>query len=79
MPPALKVLFYFFGFDVPLPDDVDLNYANQDDDHYELTVCVYFIFTSFCPLLKLEKLHTLFLTFMSVQLKESEVKLTLVV
>ena len=69
MPPALKVISYFFGFDVPFPDDVHLNYANENDDYTNLTVCIYFIFTSSYFLLKLEKLHTLFLTVMSVQLR----------
>ena len=67
--PSHKVISYFFGFDVPFPDAVHLNYANENDDYTNLTVCIYFIFTSSYFLLKLEKLHTLFLTVMSVQLR----------
>lgn len=33
MPPALKAISYYF-------DDVHLNYANEDDNYYELTLCI---------------------------------------
>lgn len=32
MPPELKAISHFFGFDAPLPDDLHLNHANEDDN-----------------------------------------------